>query len=216
MKIFQKNPRRTLHYTMSLIGGISGSYAILIRGGNFGAAETTNLIELFLDMARFDLPDILIRLGILCLYSSSIVLAHLAEKKLPSGNIRLCLAAESLCILLAGFLPISVHPLVALYPIFAMSALQWQTFTCPETYNSSTIFSTNNLKQALLSWTDYRLERNPSQTARAVFFTMTLAFFHAGVLLGWFAVQAFGTRAIWTALLPLLWVRSTLSGLKSR
>lgn len=85
MKIFQKNPRRTLHYTMSLIGGISGSYAILIRGGNFGAAETTNLIELFLDMARFDLPDILIRLGILCLYSSSIVLAHLAEKSFPPG-----------------------------------------------------------------------------------------------------------------------------------
>lgn len=201
MNWIQKNKQELLHYNMSLIGGISGAYAILVRGGNFGAAETTNLIELVLDCAERNALDILIRMVILLIYSSSIIIAHLISLKIPDRKYPVCLTVECICVLLAGLIPTTINPLVALYPIFAMSAFQWQTFTDASTYNSSTIFSTNNLKQTLLSWTNYRLEGDLAVKKKAVYFTRTLIAFHIGVLLGWLAVRFLNEKGIWTTLL---------------
>lgn len=197
MNWIQKNRHEILHYNMALIGGISGAYAILVRGGNFGAAETTNLIELALDCAEHNVMDIVVRMLILLIYSSSIITAHLISLKIPDRKYPICLTFECICVLLAGLIPTTLNPLVALYPIFAMSAFQWQIFTDSTTYNSATIFSTNNLKQALLSWTNYRLERDFQQKKRAVFFTRTLLAFHIGVLLGWLSVRFFNEKGIW-------------------
>ncbi len=202
MSWIQKNKQELLHYNMTLIGGISGAYALLIRGGNFGAAETTNLIELVLDFANRNIMDMLVRTLILIIYSSSIIAAYLTALKFPTRKYTVCLTVECICVLLAGLIPVTVNPLIALYPIFAMSAFQWQTFTDASSYNSSTIFSTNNLKQALLSWTNYRLSREAQQKTRAIYFTRTLVFFHAGVLLGWFAVRVFAEKSIWITFLP--------------
>lgn len=201
MNWIQKNKQELLHYNMSLIGGISGAYAILVRGGNFGAAETTNLIELVLDCARQDILDIIIRMVILLIYSSSIIIAHLISLKLPDRKYPICLTVECVCVLLAGLIPTTVNPLVALYPIFAMSAFQWQIFTDASTYNSSTIFSTNNLKQTLLSWTNYCLKGEHEQKKKAVYFTWTLIAFHTGVLLGWLSVRLLDEKGIWVTLL---------------
>lgn len=200
MNWIQKNKHELLHYNMALIGGISGAYAILVRGGNFGAAETTNLIELVLDCAEHNISDILIRMLILLIYSSSIILAYLISLKIPARKYPVCLTVECICVLLAGLLPTTLNPLVALYPIFAMSAFQWQIFTDASTYNSSTIFSTNNLKQTLLCWTNYFLKGDLQQKKRAVYFTRTLIAFHIGVLLGWLAVQLLASKGIWVTL----------------
>ena len=40
-------------------------YAILVRGGNFGAAQTMNLIEMILNFAEMNLTDAFLRLAIL-------------------------------------------------------------------------------------------------------------------------------------------------------
>lgn len=202
MSWLQKNKQELLHYNMTLIGGISGAYALLVRSGNFGAAETTNLIELVLDFANQDITDMIVRVLILFIYSSSIIAAHLTALKFPARKYTACLTIECICVLLAGLIPVTVNPLIALYPIFAMSAFQWQTFTDASSYNSSTIFSTNNLKQALLSWTNYRINGEPQQKTRAIYFTLTLAVFHTGVLLGWFAVRMFSEKSIWITFLP--------------
>lgn len=77
MSWLQKNKQELLHYNMTLIGGISGAYALLVRSGNFGAAETTNLIELVLDFANQDITDMIVRVLILFIYSSSIIAAYL-------------------------------------------------------------------------------------------------------------------------------------------
>lgn len=201
MKRVQKNRRELLHYNMALIGGISGAYALLVRGGNFGAAETTNLIELTLDCAELNGPDILIRLSIFLLYSSSIILAHLIGLRFSNRKYQICLLVEGICVFSAGLIPTTVNPLVALYPIFIMSAFQWKIFTDADVYNSSTIFSTNNLKQTLVSWTNYRLEGDSGQKKKAVFFARTLAVFHIGVLLGWLFVRLWDERGIWLAFL---------------
>ena len=58
------------------------------------------------------------------------------------------------CLLLAG-LPEQMDPVLALYPMFFATAVQWLAFTGAAGYNSATIFSTNNLRQCFASLSEY-------------------------------------------------------------
>lgn len=156
---YQRNKDELLHLNMAFIGGISGIYAILVRGGNFGAAQTANLIVLILDFTELNLLDVFFRTLILVVYAVSLVVAHLLNLYCSQHKKMICLAIESICVLLAGLFPADVNPLLALCPIFMLSAFQWQIFTEEKHYYSSTLFSTNNLKQALLSTVNYYLQK---------------------------------------------------------
>ena len=189
---------------MAFIGGLTGAYAILVRSGNFGAAQTMNLIEMVLDFADMKLIDAIIRFGIFIGYGAAIVAAYLIPLKFPKYKYYIALGFEAICILISGMMPLSVNPLIALLPVFILNAYQWQTFTDPECYNSSTIFSTNNYKQTLLSWTKYIQDKDDVQKKRAMLFTITLVAFHVGVLVGYYAVKFWTVKGIWIALVPVV------------
>lgn len=197
------NKEELLHHNMTFIGGITGIYAITVRGGNFGGAQTSNLIELVLDCVSQDLFAVFVRILVLLVYAVSLVAAYLISVRFPCNKKYICLIVESICGLLAGLIPAETNPLLALCPIFALSAFQWQIFTESKHYNSSTLFSTNNLKQMLLSWTNYRMHGDSEQKRKAFFFMRTLFTFHIGILVGIFAVKFWGKKGIWFALLPM-------------
>ena len=48
---------------------------------------------------------------------------------------------ESICCIIAGLIPTTVNPLLALCPVFVLSTFQWQIFTEAKHYNSSTLLS---------------------------------------------------------------------------
>lgn len=204
MNWLTNNKRNLLHYNMAFIGGLTGAYAILVRSGNFGAAQTMNLIEMVLDFADLKLIDAIIRFGIFIGYGVAIVAAYLIPLKFPKYKYYIALVFESLCVMISGLLPMSVNPLIALLPVFILNAYQWQTFTDPECYNSSTIFSTNNYKQTLLSWTKYIKDGDIAQKKRALLFTITLVSFHAGVLTGYYAVKFLSVKGIWLTFVPVV------------
>ena len=61
------NHKRALqHVNLAFIGGLTGVYAILVRGGNFGAAQTMNLIEMVLNFAEMNLTDAFLRQTAVC------------------------------------------------------------------------------------------------------------------------------------------------------
>ena len=199
-----RHKRILLHFNMAFLGGLTGAYAILVRGGNFGAAQTMNLIEMVLDFADLKFYDALIRVGIFIGYGIAIVAAFLIPLYLPKYKYYIALIFEALCIAISGLIPLSANPLLALFPVFILNAYQWQTFTDPDCYNSSTIFSTNNYKQTLLSWTKYIKEKDLAQKRRAWIFTDTLIFFHIGVLFGYYAVKFLSEKGIWLTFLPIM------------
>ncbi len=203
MNWIQNHKRTLLHINLAFIGGLTGAYAILVRGGNFGAAQTMNLIEMVLNFAEMNLTDALLRLAIFVLYGLAILAAFLIGERFPSSKAYIALVIEAVCVWIAGVIPVSVNPLIALFPVFILNAYQWQTFTDPECYNSSTIFSTNNYKQTILSWTRYHINHDLAQKKRAWLFTNTLILFHLGVLAGYFAATYIGARGIWITFLPL-------------
>lgn len=194
---------KVLHYIMSFVGGFLGAYAILLRGGNFGSAQTGNLILLFSGWLESSMLEILIRIFALVIFVCGMIAAFLLAKNVKGDVRRICIVIESVGIFLTGFLPGNMNDVVALYPIFAITAFQWGIFSGTEAYNSATIFSTNNLKQMVLSWTEYAGTRDQKIKDKAVFYTATLAAFHLGVVGGMFAVLVWEITGIWACLIPL-------------
>ena len=186
MNWIYNHKRALLHVNLAFIGGLTGAYAILVRGGNFGAAQTMNLIEMVLNFTEMNLTDAFLRLAIFILYGLAIIAAFLIGEHFASVKSYIALAVEAVCIWIAGIIPTSVNPLIALFPVFILNAYQWQAFTTPECYNSSTIFSTNNYKQTLLAWTRYHMTHDLAQKKR------------------YFAVEYLGAHGIWVAFVPLV------------
>ena len=67
------------HLAFCTVGGFFGAYAVLVHSGVMGNAQTMNLLEMVIDLLRWQLPDMLLHLGALALY----VLA----RKVKSGDL---------------------------------------------------------------------------------------------------------------------------------
>lgn len=188
--------RALAHPAMSFCGGVGGAYALSVRGGFFGAAETTNLIELVIDGVDGNLGEFALRFAVLATYILATAIAYLVGVRAKERQRVVCLVVELACVAASAAIPTTVDPLAALLPTFFMSAFQWVTFTDAEHYGSSTIFSTNNLKQAVISTVEVVRTGDANHRARAAFFWRTLAVFHVGVLVGYLGVLAWGAPAI--------------------
>ena len=192
------------HHAMAAVGGFFGLYALLTRGGTFGASETSNLIYLVVSGLDGSWGAALVRLGGTVSYIAGIVLAVLWRRRgrmrrLRFGAILLDLAA---CLALA-WIPPETDPILALYPMFFVTAVQWVAFTQADGFSCATIFSTNNLRQFTEGITEYLCDRDPEQLRKFRFFGGTLVCFHLGVTWGWWCVGRWGIPGIYGCL-PLL------------
>lgn len=167
------------HLAFCAVGGFFGCYAVLVHGGIMGNAQTTNLLELVIDLLRWQLPDMLLHLGALALYVLGTMLA-----------------------VVLFLLPPELDPVVALYPIFFAMSIQWSSFAGARGFYSSTIFSTNNTKQTSLALAGYLCDRDRAHLRKMWFFLATLGCFHVGAAWAFCAVKWWFTRGA-LAVLPL-------------
>lgn len=196
---------RMIHLNMSLIGGFLGAHAILLRGGNFGSAQTGNLVELMLDISELNWPDFGIRLIAAILFCMALVLSVLLAKAHIVPMKPVTLAVEALGMIATAMLPADMNAVVALYPVFFISAFQWGTFSGADGYSCATIFSTNNLRQSVTGWTEYFLaaEEKPMHKHKAIFFTQTVCCFMLGALVGGALSMRFGPKGMFFGLIPI-------------
>ena len=192
------------HHAMALVGGFFGVYALMTRSATFGSSETSNLIYLTIDGLGASLPDFLIRLGATLCYIGGIVFATLIPKFLKKWDVRYLsiLIDAAACVLLAQ-IPGDADPVLALYPMFFATAVQWLAYTQAAGFNSATIFSTNNLRQCFAGLAEYLYSREEKHLARFRFYGGTLLCFHVGVIYCWFCMKLWGVRSIYACLLPL-------------
>jgi uncharacterized membrane protein YoaK (UPF0700 family) len=193
-----------LHYNMSMVGGFLGAYALLERGGNFGSSQTSNMIYLMVGWLHGSVSEILIHTFSLLIYIITLIIAFLLPKYVKADMRCICIIAEVIGVLFTGFLPAKMNPIVALYPIFAMTGLQWGTFSGAKGYASSTIFSTNNLRQTVYSFTEYCRTKKSADLQKFKFFMLTLIFYHSGVVIGFISVVNWHVTGIWMCIAPLI------------
>ncbi len=203
MKKAWKDPDLWVHWVISACGGFYGVYAVSLRGGTFGSAQTVNLIVLLLRLWQGDTAEVLRRLGALAVFSGILVLVYLLPQEKRRAARPFCVLAELAGVGLCGFLPAELDGLVALYPIFALSALQWGFFFQVRGFGCASIFSTNNLRQTVTAAAGLLLKREKGAAERLWVYGGTLLFYHTGVLYGILCVSLFTIKGIWGCALPL-------------
>ena len=176
------------HLSFAAVGGFFAAYAILPRMGIMANAQTLNLLELLLSSLRCHWPEVLMHLGALAMYvlgtMSTVILPHLFGWDMR----RVCPIIDALCAVLLAFLPAEMPVIPSLYPIFFAMSVQWSSFTGAQDHISSTIFSTNNTKQASLSLARHLCTREQGQIRRMWFYVSTILCFHAGATVAYFSV----------------------------
>lgn len=192
------------HHAMAVVGGFFGVYALLTRSETFGSSETSNLIYLTISGLNGSVHSFFIRLGATLCYIAGIVFATLIPKYLKKTDFRLIsIFIDAAACLLLAIIPEGTEPVLALYPMFFATAVQWLAFTQAAGFNSATIFSTNNLRQCFAGLAEYAHSREAKHLKRFRFYGGTLICFHIGVIYCWFCIQKWGIKSIYACLLPV-------------
>lgn len=189
-----------LHCIMCIIGGFLGAYAILCRLMNFGSSQTANMIDILCTFFEGDFTDFLLRLSGLFLYVLAMVICLLLTKKTVFNVKRYAILIDMAGLILLTFIPPDINPILGILPIFFMMATQWSVFSGNGEFNSSTIFSTNNLKQFTFALTNYIMDKDKAQLRKAKFFGTSLLCYHIGVVFSFFVCRSFGTHGSLCAL----------------
>lgn len=189
-----------LHCIMCIIGGFLGAYAILCRLMNFGSSQTANMIDILCTFFEGDFTDFLLRLSGLFLYVLAMVICLLLTKKTAFNVKRYAILIDMAGLILLTFIPPDINPILGILPIFFMMATQWSVFSGNGEFNSSTIFSTNNLKQFTFALTNYIMDKDKAQLRKAKFFGTSLLCYHIGVVFSFFVCRSFGTHGSLCAL----------------
>lgn len=192
-----------IHHSAAIVGGYLGIYAILCRGDFLGNAQTANLIYLVHSLMGRNLTDAVLRLIAALLYMSGIALTVFVSKKYHGNLHILSVAVNAAAIFILGLFPEDMNVVVGLFPIFFAMAVQWNSYPGAYGYVSSTIFSTNNLRQVAISLSEYAITRDRKQLHKAKFFGGSLLCFHLGVVISVITHHFFGIHSVWLCYLPL-------------
>nr|WP_275891372.1 YoaK family protein [Ruminococcus sp. OA3] len=188
---------------MTFIGGFVGIYALMNHCDLFGSAQTANMIGIVTGMIGSNFREVLLRILGLVIYMAGLICAAVVRHK--GINIKwFSLGVDAVCALGIGFLPENINHFVALYPLFFMTAVQWNAFQGAEGYQSSCVFSTNNLRQFTESIVEYLYDKDRSHLGKTKFYGAVLLAFHAGAGAGYLTGISLGIRASWVCLIPLL------------
>lgn len=204
IKMNGKKYERTIHHIMSLVGGFLGGFAIFNCSHTFGSSETSNMIYLVQTLLGKDFIGFAIRMAALFIYATSLVLT-IVIPKFSNVNLKIVSVTINFFGFIAlSFMPTNIDYMIYLYPIFFMSAFQWNVFEECGGYRSATIFLTNNLRQTVLSYVNYFFERDKEFLNKAIFFSYTLLFFLSGVAYAYFISEIFGEKGAVFGVIPNL------------
>ncbi|HAU86746.1 MAG TPA: hypothetical protein DCW90_15015 [Lachnospiraceae bacterium] len=151
-----------------------------------------------------DAWQVMIRIGAMLLYMLATMCTVLIPKY-TKWNLRvISVLVDMIAVGILALLPEEMDNIVALYPVFFAMAFQWNTFANLCEYVSSTIFSTNNVRQMTISFTKYICDRKEEDAKRGRFFAGVLLFYHIGVAISYFAWKTMKMRGVLIGIIPMI------------
>ena len=192
---------------MSVMGGFFGAFALMSAAERFGSAMTGNLLDMMIHLAGRNTAELLSRFGALLVYIAGLILADLLQRHTKICMKKACLAADTAGLLLSMVLmriDAALHPLLEIYPVFFVTAFQWGGYGEARGFSSSSLFSTNNLKQCITAFTEFAVTKDPAMRVKGCFYLVTLLAFLLGGFLGAVCVYRFAEYGALAGLLPLL------------
>lgn len=192
-----------LHWNMSFVGGFFGAYALINRSATFGSSETANMIYIVTALLGTNLKEGMIRVIALLIYVLGIELTVFLPRFTKFDMRIVAVLMDAAAVLVIAQLPAEMNFMIALYPIFFATAVQWCIFGGARGYTSASIFSTNNLKQTAASFGEYILTGDRAKWDKFKFFGLTLVSYHLGVVYVWTFSRMWGVKSAYTCLVPL-------------
>lgn len=116
------------HLAFCTVGGFFGAYAVLVHSGVMGNAQTMNLLEMVIDLLRWQLPDMLLHLGALALYVLGTMLTVLLPHWCGADTHYLSPIVTAVAAVVLDLLPPQLNTVIALYPVFFAMSFQWSSF----------------------------------------------------------------------------------------
>lgn len=191
-----------LHSIMCMVGGFLGAYAILSRSGNFGSAQTSNLIYIVLFILGNNFKSFLLHLLCCIVYFMGIEVYVFLSHKTNVHLQRYSIIINMIGCIVLSLMPKDIDPFLGLLPLFFMMSTQWSIFHGSHGYNSSTIFSTNNFRQTALGIGEYICSGDKVHLDKVKYFANSLLWYHVGVVASFFACKTFDVQASLIALIP--------------
>lgn len=192
-----------LHFAVSFVGGFLGGYAIINHSDIFANAQTANLIHIVAKIFSSDFSGLILLFASLAAYMAGNAFYVLAEKYINIDMRVLSLALDSAAVVAVGIIPGVTNDYIILLPILFVTPIQWNAFRTAAGYVSSTIFSSNNLRQATMSFVNYMLDKDKKQLEKTKFYWTTILLFHSGVAVACVAGINVGYASIWFCFIPV-------------
>lgn len=202
MKKVKENDKEILHYIMTFVGGFLGLYAVCAYG-NYGSAQTGNLMNMVIDFVGDDLYDFAVRGGSVILFCGGMVASWLLTRFYELPMRELCIAVDAAALAVSALLPDSLYPFYRLYPLFFATSFQWGTFCGVGRYKSASLFLTGNLKNCVLHWTRFVVDHDRSALTGARVYSLTIVSYLVGALAGCLSVARAGVLGAFYGYWPL-------------
>jgi uncharacterized membrane protein YoaK (UPF0700 family) len=193
-----------IHWAMSIVGGYIGAYALINKSEIFPSAMTSNMIYSVFYVLDWDLLDLAYRFMLLISYISGIAFVTIYQKRSKFNIHIFSIIIDAVMIVAVEFLPDGLNNFIFLYPVSFAMAIQWVTFKGVDKFDSATIFSTNNLRQAATAATEYFILKEQEKKDKLKFYLGTLFSFHLGVAALYIDSCILGYQSLWFCMLPLL------------
>lgn len=190
-----------LHHAVSVIGGFLGGYTVFNHCDIFANAQTGNLIKLVIGLFSLEFQSVAYMSAYFAIYVLGNVFYAVARKKLKISMKIVSFIFSAIGIVLVGILNFTGNSYLSVMPIFFIAPVQWNAFKTAGKNSSSTIFSSNNVRQASILLTNYIMNRDKKDLKNARFYWATLMFFHIGVAASCMLSLIFGVHSIWFCLI---------------
>lgn len=201
MKIIKR--QMLLHNSISIVGGFVGGYTIYNCGEVFVNAQTGNLVKLVQSVCSGNFQPVLFFALSFLTYSAGCAFYAIARKHIKPSMKIVSFITTALAVVAVGIFNFSGASLFALLPLVFAMPVQWNAFKTAGGNPSSTIFSSNNVRQAVMLLTKYFLDKDKKALRNAGFYWRTLLCFHIGVAASCLLSIWLGTVSIWFCLAPI-------------
>ncbi len=198
----EKRRQMHTHAAVSTIGGFLGAYAIINFCELFANAQTANMIHLVSNLIGGKFSNLIYIFASLLTYIAGNTFCVLYKKFAGDDLRKISLSLDFLAIAAVSALVQFTNANFVLLPILFVMPVQWNAFSGDAGYASSTIFSTNNLRQATMSLVSYITDKDKAQLEKAKFYWLTLLSFHIGAAFACVASLFLGANSILLGFVP--------------
>ncbi|MET0388205.1 MAG: YoaK family protein [Polyangiales bacterium] len=200
---FPRSVSVSLGAVLATAGGFLDSYTYLTRHGVFATSQTGNIVLFGIESAQGEWTRAVRHLPPLLAFIAGVLAAETLKRpgvaRLVRWPARAALVIEIAALLVVGALPESTPDAIVTLTIAFVCSVQVTMFRTLLRWQYNTTMTTGNLRSAAQAVYAALADRDAEAALRARAFTIILAAFTGGAILGGACSTWWGVRAAWVA-----------------